>query len=195
MEQEIWKDVVGFEGLYKVSNYGRLIRVERKASNNHLLPETFKVLKTKRTGYYGTSIVDSYGKSHNVLIHRLVAIAFIPNPKHLPQIDHIDGDKTNNFVGNLRWCTAKENVNFPLSLSNRSRSLKIAQNRKETIERKIASSRKKSLLQCDMQGNLIKEWPSLHEASRELKMNFSNVSACAHGRRNNAYGFTWKYKE
>ena len=141
------------------------------------------------------TIIDKSGISKNVLIHRLVAMAFIPNPNNYPQIDHVDGDKGNNNVDNLRWCTAKQNVNFPKSLALRSATLKIAQNKKETLEKKIASSHKKKLIQCDMQGNAIMEWNSLRDIWRCYGWGITNISACAHGRKKSAYGYIWKLKD
>lgn len=193
--EEIWKDVVGYEGLYQVSNTGRLVRKERLDSNGRFLSQQEKVIhKIYGTGYYGTAIVDGKGNSKNVLIHRLVAMAFIPNPNNYPQIDHIDGNKSNNRVENLRWCTAKQNINFPMSLANRSRVLKVAQNKPEAIKHKIAASHKKAIVQYDMNGNFIKEWSSLHEVGRECGFNISNISACANGRKASAYGYIWKHK-
>lgn len=193
--EEIWKDVVGYEGLYQVSNLGRIVGCERKISNNHILPRKLKSLKRKKTGYYGTSIVNSKGESKNVLVHRLVAMAFIPNPHKYPQVDHIDGNKANNNVENLRWCTAKENVNFPLSLANRSRSLKIAQNNPQTISKKIKSSHKKKVNQFSLSGEFIKTYESLRDIQRTLGFNITNVTACAHGRKRSAYGYIWKFVE
>ena len=194
--EEIWKDVVGYEGLYQVSNQGRLLRCERVASNNHLLPPKIKDLQKKRkTGYMGSSIVDKSGKSHNVLIHRLVAVAFIPNHNKLPQVDHIDGNKENNCVDNLLWCTAKENVNYPISIATRSKSLKIAQNNPQTISKKIKSSHKKKVNQFSLSGEFIKTYESLRDIQRTLGFNITNVTACAHGRKRSAYGYIWKFVE
>lgn len=100
--EEVWKDVVGYEGIYQVSNLGRLVGCERVIRNNHKLPRKEKVLKRKRDGYLGAGIFNKNCEFKNVLIHRLVAEAFIPNPNNYPQIDHIDGNKENNCVSNLR---------------------------------------------------------------------------------------------
>lgn len=194
MEQEIWKDVVGYDGFYKVSNKGRLMRCERIASNNHLLPNKIKVLREKNNGYYGTTIVDCNGNYKNVLIHKLVAQAFIPNPENKPCVDHINGIKADNTVENLRWCTYKENVNFPLSLKNRSAAGKIAQNKPHTIQSKIASSHKKKVLQYTLDGDFLREFESLHEISRMLGFSVPNISACCNNRRKNAFGYIWKFK-
>lgn len=119
--KEIWRDVVGYEGLYQVSNLGRVKSLGRFVDNlvrGHYWQEE-RILKTcKRTnGYIGVGLCKD-GKAENFNIHRLVAIAFIPNPEDLPQIDHIDADKTNNNVNNLRWVTAKENINNPLNMAH-----------------------------------------------------------------------------
>lgn len=195
MEQEVWKDVVGYEGLYKISNNGRLLRCERLASNNHLLPYKIKVLKRKKNGYFGATIVNLKGECKNVLIHRLVAEAFIPNPENKPCVDHIDGVKWNNNVENLRWCTHKENINFPLSIKKRCASEKIAQNKPQVIMKKIQSSHKKMVLQYNLSGELIREFNSLHEIKRILGFDIYNISACCNNRRKNAFGFIWKFKE
>ena len=95
----------------------------------------------------------------------------------------------------MRWCTPKQNINFPLSLLHRSQNGKIAQNKKETIEKKIASSHKKTIIQYDMQMNVIREWESLRTIWRKCGFNISNISANANGRKRSAYGYIWKYKE
>jgi hypothetical protein len=100
--QEIWKDIVGYEGLYQVSNFGRVYSIEKdmffscgaKCKNNNYV----HVILYK----------DGMPKQH--CVHRLVAQAFIPNPDNLPIVHHIDTNKKNNCVNNLQWCTQKENV-------------------------------------------------------------------------------------
>lgn len=98
---EIWKDIEGFEGLYQVSNLGRVKRVK-----------TGRVLKgcKYRGGYLMVRLYKNNIRS-NKTIQRLVADAFIPNSENKPQVNHIDEDKTNNMVSNLEWMTAKENCN------------------------------------------------------------------------------------
>ncbi|WAX14850.1 DNA endonuclease [Enterococcus phage EF36P1] len=99
--EEVWKDVAGYEGLYQVSNLGRVKRAT-----------TGKVLKGYKntTEYLGVNLCKN-GKHKTHKIHRLVAQAFIPNPENKPQVNHIDEDKTNNMASNLEWMTAKENSN------------------------------------------------------------------------------------
>ena len=103
--EEIWRDIEGFEGLYQVSNFGRIKRVT-----------TGKILKGDKNndGYLRVKLYKNNTKS-NKSIHRLVAEAFIPNPENKPQVNHINEDKTNNSLDNsldnLEWMTAKENIN------------------------------------------------------------------------------------
>lgn len=102
IEGEVWKDVVGYEGIYEVSNKGRI-------KSKHYGKEVF--LKTQKTydGYI-TIKLSIGGKSKRYILHRLVAIAFLDNPENKPQVNHIDCNKTNNFSDNLEWVTAQENV-------------------------------------------------------------------------------------
>lgn len=101
MEEEIWSDIKGYEGKYWISNYGRI------KSKNRLLK-----LTNGMDGYLKISLCLN-GINRTFRIHRIVAITFIPNRKSNPSIDHINGDKHDNRVQNLRWCTAKENSNNP----------------------------------------------------------------------------------
>lgn len=108
---EIWKDVPGYIGLYKVSNYGRVKSVKKQL-----------VLKTSGSGNRYKTVALCNGMRKTFRLHRLVAAAFIPNPDNKPCIDHIDGDRANNHADNLRWVTYLENNNNPIT--------------KKTIERK-----------------------------------------------------------
>ena len=111
MESEIWKDVVGYEGFYQVSNTGRIKSLERFIMRNGYktrLSEKFKKICNDTDGYKIT-ILCINNNVYNVKIHRLVAEAFIPNSLNLPQVNHIDGDKTNNNDWNLEWVSNLEN--------------------------------------------------------------------------------------
>ena len=109
-EGEIWKDVVGYEGLYKVSDKGNIYSVERIGANGQELGGI--ILKPRPTikGYLQVHLCKN-GKIKNNYIHRLVAEAFIPNPNDYPEVNHLDEDKANNYVKNLEWCTRERNMN------------------------------------------------------------------------------------
>lgn len=112
MLNEIWKPVLGYEGLYKVSNKGNVISIKRKVlRNGHLMsvPEINLKPRLTRLGYVKVSMSKS-GINKGHFVHRLVAKAFIPKLKGCNEINHIDGNKENNNVENLEWCDRKHNI-------------------------------------------------------------------------------------
>ena len=115
MNEEIWRPIVGYEGLYEVSNTGQVKSFDRyvKYSNGRIHLHKGKVLSPikDRDGYLQVNLCYS-GRINSIKVHRLVAQAFIPNPDNLPQVNHRDEDKSNNRVDNLEWCTAKYNNNY-----------------------------------------------------------------------------------
>lgn len=133
-----WRYVVGYEGLYKVSTEGNIKSIRR---NKILSPNTNK------DGYKRVSLYKNKASKH-YSVHRLVAQAFIPNPDNLPQVNHIDEDKSNNCVSNLEWITPKDNCNYG------------------TRNRKVALSKNKPVLQLSLEGDLIREWESASEGIR-----------------------------
>ena len=117
LEGEIWKDVVGYEGHYSISSFGRLVCHQRyitaKNGHKHYLKRCLIKVKQKET--YSSVALHLNGKRKVFYIHRLVAMMFIPNPENKPCVDHIDCDIHNNNVTNLRWVTQQENVHNPLT--------------------------------------------------------------------------------
>ena len=107
---EIWKDVPGYVGLYKVSNYGRVKSIKKQL-----------VLKICGSGNRYKTVALCNGMRKTFRLHRLVAAVFIPNPENKPCVDHIDGVRFHNFVENLRWCTYDENMNYELAIANKTR--------------------------------------------------------------------------
>lgn len=111
---EEWRDIVGYEGIYQVSNIGRVKSLERVRCHGKKYKEKIKC--GHLINGYVVVMLFKNGKHKHCKVHRLVAEAFIPNPKNKPCIDHIDTNRANNKVGNLRWVTYRENYYNPLSL-------------------------------------------------------------------------------
>lgn len=119
-EKEIWIDIINYEGIYQVSNLGKIKSLKRTCSsrNNSIRKVSDKLLKIfpnkTRANYWYVSLASNKPKQYRV--HKLVALHFIPNPDNLPQINHIDGNKANNMVYNLEWCTAQQNTDHAFKL-------------------------------------------------------------------------------
>lgn len=113
MEEEEWRDVVGYESSYEVSSYGKIKSIERRCASKNgktrKVPERIMKPKIDRYGYSAIHLSKN-GERRDFTIHRLVALAFIPNPENLPQVNHKDGDKLDNRVDSLEWCSAQYNV-------------------------------------------------------------------------------------
>ena len=125
--EEIWKDIVGYEGLYQVSNFGRVKSLAKYKNGNggSKFWRKERILKPANTGRgYLMVVLIKEKKRTTYILHRLVAQAFIPNPNNLPQINHKDENKTNNVVSNLEWCDNKYNSNYG------TRNVRIIQTRK-----------------------------------------------------------------
>lgn len=118
MINEIWKDIVGYEGLYQVSNLGRVKSLDRISKNGRFLKGKYKKSTQDKDGYEKVSLSKD-GLPNCYLVHRLVAMAFIPNPENKPEVDHINTIRNNNVVENLRWVNKSENNNNPLTKSHR----------------------------------------------------------------------------
>lgn len=186
--KEIWKDIIGYEGLYQVSSEGRVKSLKRKVQHSICGMKTIseRILRpaTDKNGYL---TVDLYkdGKRKTYKVHRLVAQAFIPNPLGLPQCNHKDENPSSNYAENLEWVSAKENCNYG------TRNERMA---KSNLNHPSMS---KPVLQLTREGELVREWPSVMEAQRLGGFKQGNISSCCSRR----YGFkthkgyVWKFKE
>ena len=166
---EIWKDIPGYEGLYRVSNLGRVMSLY-KNKNKILIPQLKK-------GYYQISIKNNI-KRKWCPVHRLVAQAFIDNPNNYPVINHIDEDKLNNKAENLEWCTTAYNNCYGTRLKRVSETNKL----------------RKEILQYTLDGKLVKEFFSMREASKQTGFSMTNISNCVNGIFKQANGYIWKVK-
>ena len=189
MECEVWKDVKGYEGLYKVSNTGKVKSFQR--NREKLLSD-----KYYENGYLRASLSKNNEKK-KVLIHRLVAETFIPNPENKPEVNHIDGNKKNNNASNLEWCTRCENVKHAWKTGlNEEHREKLSKTAYKTVN-KLWEKNKKPVIQMDLDGNFIREFDSAKEAFEYygIKRLQTSISACCTGRRKTAHGYKWKFKE
>lgn len=124
---EEWRDIKGYEGLYQVSNLGRVKSLERVYFHgNRMYSQKERILKQNvgTNGYMSVMLYNSGHESKRIMIHILVANAFIYNPYNLPQINHKDENKANNCITNLEWCTCKYNNNYGTKRIRLSKSMK-----------------------------------------------------------------------
>lgn len=198
MEQEIWKPIEGYEGLYEVSNLGRVRSLEREIHRRKVGTTKVKesILKGRRDkrGYLSVDLHKTGQYKEGWRINRLVAIAFIPNPENKPFVDHINGIPSDNRVCNLRWCTPKENMNFELAKKHSSECKLGDKNPMYGREGKESPSHK-GVLQYDLQGNFIKKYYGIAEAQRETGVIFQNISKVCKGERNTAGGYIWRFED
>lgn len=176
LPNEVWKDIKDYENLYKISNYGRVKSLERITyCGNRLKP---RILKSSINKYgYECIYLTKYAKTKTLSVHRLVGIAFMPNEKNLPEINHKDENKLNNHVDNLEWCTHKYNSSY---------GTRVARIIPKTIDKT-----RTEVDQYTLDGKFLKTWYSMNEASRTLGISQQNISKCCYNTRNSAGGYKW----
>lgn len=174
--EEIWKDIKGYEGLYQVSSFGRVKSLERVDRIGRKKHGKFLKEHINSGGYFNVALYSKYSVKKYLLIHRLVAQAFIPNPNDYPQVNHIDENKINNNVDNLEWCTSEYNLGF--------------KNRRK----KASKSTKKPIISISPNG--IFRWEtSATDFSKRTGIDIRNVNAVLKRKRKHTHGYCFMYAE
>lgn len=176
---EILKDIQNYESIYKISNQGTVYKCLKHGK--------LKKMRTvfSRTGYEKLLLTKNH-ESKTFYVHRLVATAFLENPMNFPQVNHIDGDKRNNNSKNLEWVTASMNQKHAIR-----NNLRTPSPNKGKFGKQNANS--KRVVQYDLDGNFIKIWDSISDASRFLECKPCSISICANGRSRMSNGFQWRF--
>lgn len=181
---EIWKDIQGYENLYQVSNTGKIKGLPRIDSNGRIYPERFLKPEKLRKGYLRVRLGSRKTGLRHYLVHRLVAMAFIPNPDGLPQINHKNEKKDDNRVENLEWCDNDYNHNY----GNRNK--------------KATRHQEKKCCATDANGNIVRVFDSIKDAAKEFNTSPNYISNAIHKRTRivngkryyikKAFGYYWK---
>ncbi len=185
---EEWKDIQGYEGKYQVSTLGRVKSLPKPRTtpggHKYMTKERLRHFSVNR-GYQMVDLYDGVGAEVR-LVHRLVAHAFIPNTERKPHVNHKDGDRGNNAVENLEWCTPSENEWHSYHVLGK-KSPRAFLGRFN--ERHPGS---KQVIQEDMDGNIVAIFPSAREADR-FGYDYRNVSAVCLGKRSHYKGYRWRF--
>ena len=188
--KEIWKSIKNYEGLYEISNYGRVKSINRLVKGRWgftKINEKILNLVFDKDGYLIVTLCKD-GKQKVGKVHRLVAEAFLDNPNNYPVINHIDGRKENNNVENLEFCTQSHNVKEAYRLGLEKPQL--------TGLGKLGIKNKKAMKikQIDLATNeVVNYYYGTLEAQRNTGINFRNIHMCLNGKRKSAGGYIWRY--
>ena len=209
LQQEIWKDIPNYVGLYQASNLGNIRSLDKFSLTNNRFNKMKRKVKgrilkphlNKRTGYL--QVILSNDKNKKIwLVHRLIALTFIPNLENKEQVNHIDGNKHNNNVENLEWVTCSENMKHAFKTNLNHSNFKVqsginhhfyGKHHSNEAKEKSRINHCKKIIQYDKNYNLIKIWKSIQEVEKNLNINNGNISECCRGKRKSAGGYIWRY--
>lgn len=176
--EEVWKDIEGFEGQYQISNFGRVRSMDRYVKNGRGYRKTCgKILKPYLTcnGYEQVSL--GRNGTHKS-IHRLVAIAFIPNPRNLPDVNHKDEDKANNVYTNLEWCNHSYNALYG------------------SCQERLRKYKNQPVYMIDKDsGEILNKYDSMKIAMEKTGVHKVTISQICRGKRKTGGGYIWRYAE
>lgn len=190
---ENWKSIDGYEGLYTCSDSGQVKALARMISrrrkndyHSYWKDEKLMSPAPHDKGYLKIKLLKK-GEAKSFFIHRIIAVAFIPNPENKPQVNHINGIKADNRIENLEWCTASDNLKhaYNTGLQPKDRNIKRISDSPNAIP----------VYQYDMSGNLIRQWGSLFEAHLTGLYNKSGISECCSGKRSHHKNYKWTLRQ
>ena len=176
-QTEQWRDIKDYEGLYQVSNEGKVKSLNYRQTKQEKILKAFK----NNNGYLLVGLCKN-GKPIHKLVHRLVAEAFIPMVEGKQEIDHINSVRHDNRVENLRWCTPEENANNPITIE-----------RVKAVNRKKAEALSKKVFCYDTNFNFLSGFTSTADASRQLECSQGNVVNCCLGSLPSYKGIIFSY--
>lgn len=178
-----WKEIKDFEGLYEVNSIGQVKSLSKNVGSGegYKTKEFIMLVQKYKAGYLYYSLCKK-GNRKKMKAHRLVAIAFIDNPENKKEVNHIDGNKQNNHVSNLQWCTQSENTlhAYKTGLMKPKKGVK--------------NRRSIPVLQYDMNGNFISRFNGVREAMRETGCDVGDICACCKGKKKHVKKYVWKYE-
>ena len=175
---EVWKDIEGYEGLYQVSNLGRVRGLDRMVFNKRGSKTIVngRILKQKTDRYgYKCVCLSKDSKSKHFAVHRLVAQAFIPNPENKPTVNHINEIKDDNRVDNLEWMTVAEN------------------NQYGTRNQRMGKTQQRAVIQYTLSNDYIAKYESIQEASIKTNMSEAAIINICKGRQKHPKRYIWRY--